>query len=192
MDILSHALWADIGRRAVFENPTARRRHLLGWVFAGALLPDFVHAIPVVIWAVLGATDNVLNAVIAYALASPGTEPVMPAWVVVTSETLHCSFHSAVLAALVSLLIWRGDIKWRYLLLGWWSHILIDTFTHSTNFYPMRTFYPVSEWSFDGVAWNSSTFIVANYVLLGLVYAGIFLAGRHPWISMWTREKDSA
>jgi hypothetical protein len=190
MDMLSHALWADLGRRVVPENSTAQQS-LLGWVLAGALIPDLAHAIPVVIWAVLGVTDGAWDVVAAYALASPGTEPAMPEWVVVTSQVLHCSFHSAVLAGLVSLLLWRGgNMKWRYLLLGWWSHILIDTFTHSANFYPMRTFYPISEWSFDGMAWNSPVFVVTNYVLLGLAYVGVFLARRYPWLFMGKQEQD--
>ena len=99
MDMLSHALWADIGRRVISDNSFEKRR-LIGWLIAGALLPDIFHAIPVSIWALFG-TGSPWDAVLAYALATPGTEPLMPAWVVETSRVVHCSLHSAVLAGLI-------------------------------------------------------------------------------------------
>jgi hypothetical protein len=179
MDMLSHALWADIGRRVISDNSLEKRR-LIGWLIAGALLPDIFHAIPVSIWALFG-TGSPWDAVLAYALATPGTEPLMPAWVVETSRVVHCSLHSAVLAGLISLLICSGgNIELRY------------TFTHSAAYYPVRTFYPLSEWSFDGWAWNSPAFIATNYLLLGLVYLGIGLSRQRPWESPGRQEKDIA
>lgn len=187
MDMLSHALWADIGRRTV-SGKSSEKRRLIGWLVAGGLLPDIFHAIPVSIWALLG-TGSPWETVLAYALATPGTEPPMPAWVIETSQVVHCSLHSAILAGFVSFLIWPGgNIKLQYLLLGWWSHILIDTFTHSADYYPVRTFYPLSEWSFDGWAWNSPTFIATNYLLLGLVYLGIGLSRKRPLESPGRQE----
>ena len=174
------------------SGSSSEKRRLVGWLIAGALLPDVFHAIPVSIWALLG-TGNPWDAVLAYALATPGSEPPMPAWVVDISQVVHCSLHSAILAGLVSLLVWRGgNFQLRYLLLGWWSHILIDTFTHSADYYPVRTFYPLSEWSFDGWAWNSPAFIATNYLLLGLVYLGIGLSRQRPWESPGRQEKDIA
>lgn len=103
------------------------------------------------IWALLG-TGSPWDAVLAYALATPGTEPLMPAWVVEISRVVHCSLHSAVLAGLISLLSGPAEISnCDICCSGWWSHILIDTFTHSAAYYPLRTFYPLSEWSFDGL-----------------------------------------
>lgn len=191
MGMLSHVLWADIGRRTISGSSSDKRR-LIGWLVAGALLPDIFHAIPVSIWALLG-TGNPWDAVLAYALATPGSEPPMPTWVVESSQVVHCSLHSAILAGFVSLLVRRGtNIQLRYLLLGWWSHILIDTFTHSADYYPVRTFYPLSEWSFDGWAWNSPAFIATNYLLLGLVYFRICFSRRPPWKSPGRQEKDIA
>ncbi len=170
---------------------SSEKQRLLGWVVAGALLPDLMHAIPVSIWAIFDL-GSIWDAILAYALATPGAEPVMPAWVVGTAQVVHCSFHSAVMAGLVSLLIWpRGHVRWRYLLLGWWSHILIDTFTHSANYYPVRTFYPLSEWSFDGWAWNSPVFIATNYLLLGLVYLGIGICRKRLWLSSGQQKTNT-
>ncbi len=51
-------------------------------------------------------------------------------------------------------------------LLGWWSHVLIDVFTHSADFYPSPVFYPVTYWGFDGVAWNTPWFMIINYLVM--------------------------
>lgn len=51
-------------------------------------------------------------------------------------------------------------------LLGWWSHIVIDVFTHSADFYPSPVFYPLTYWGFDGLAWNTPWFMVVNYLAL--------------------------
>lgn len=53
--------------------------------------------------------------------------------------------------------------------MGWWSHILIDVFTHSADFYPSPVFYPVTYWRFDGLAWNTPWFMVANCMALAIV-----------------------
>ena len=87
MDMLSHALWADIGRRTMSGSSSEKRR-LVGWLIAGALLPDVFHAIPVSIWALLG-TGNPWDAVLAYALATPGSEPLMPTSLAAIGETLR-------------------------------------------------------------------------------------------------------
>lgn len=56
-------------------------------------------------------------------------------------------------------------------MLGWWSHILIDVFTHSADFYPSPVFYPLTYWGFDGLAWNTPWFMGINYFLLVLLAA---------------------
>ena len=63
-------------------------------------------------------------------------------------------------------------------LLGWWSHILIDVFTHSREFYAVPVLYPFSDWSFDGIAWTDPRFMVVNYVALAATYVWLFLT-RH-------------
>lgn len=52
-------------------------------------------------------------------------------------------------------------------LLGWWSHIIIDVFTHSADYYPSPVLYPFTQAGFDGIAWNTPWFMVLNYVALG-------------------------
>ena len=60
----------------------------------------------------------------------------------------------------------------------WWLHIVIDVFTHSVDFYPSPVLYPFTQRGFDGLAWNTPWFMLANYVAL----AGVGL-----WL-LWRRK----
>ena len=60
-------------------------------------------------------------------------------------------------------------------LLGWWSHIVIDVFTHSAEFYPSPVLYPFTQRGFDGIAWNTPAFMAANYLALALAAAWLWL-----------------
>lgn len=97
----------------------------------------------------------------------------MPHAVHLLAHHLHCVLHSAVVAATVSALawVWYGAFWWP--LLGWWSHIVIDVFTHSAEFFPSPVFYPLTYWGFDGVAWNQPMFQTINYLALVLVWVGL-------------------
>lgn len=86
---------------------------------------------------------------------------------------LHCIMHSAIVAgAVTSSVWWRRRALWLPLL-GWWSHIVIDVFTHSADFYAVPVLYPITERGFDGVAWNRPWFMALNYV--ALVAVGLWL-----------------
>ena len=52
---------------------------------------------------------------------------------------------------------------------GWWSHIVIDVFTHSADYYPSPVLYPITQQGFDGLAWNTPWFMVANYLTILVV-----------------------
>jgi hypothetical protein len=54
----------------------------------------------------------------------------------------------------------------RFPLPGWWSHIVIDVFTHPATFYPAPVLYPFTYRGFDGMAWNEPRFMVLNYLAL--------------------------
>jgi len=43
---------------------------------------------------------------------------------------------------------------------------LIDVFTHSTDYYPSKVLYPITQRGFDGLAWNTPWFLVLNYAVL--------------------------
>ena len=177
MDILAHGLWAGIGSAA-----TARRwrwpRRGIAASMALAVLPDTVHMLPIVAWAPFGPDG--IAAVWAYATALPGQEPAMPALVHLLAHHLHCVFHSAIVAGLCSLLVWRlWPAAWLPLL-GWWSHVVIDVFSHSSDFYPSPVLYPITQRGFDGLAWNTPGFQLLNYLALAAAALWLWRSRRGP------------
>lgn len=170
MDILAHTLWAGAGftllRRRV---PVAPRDVAL--TVALAALPDLLHLLPIAgWWLVGGGSFEVLRA---YAIPVVGQEPAMPTIVTLFSRHLHCFAHSAVVAGAVTLLLWKLRRALWIPLLGWWSHIVIDVFTHSADYFPSPVLYPFTQRGFDGIAWNTPRFMVLNY--LALAGAGLWL-----------------
>ncbi len=171
MDILAHTLWAGaaiaLARRG---RPIANRTVAATLVLAA--LPDMVQLLPIIGWWFFG--DGSWAVLRAFAAALPGQEPALPPLVNLLSHHLHCIMHSAIVAAAVTLSLW---LVWRspwIALLGWWSHIVIDVFTHSATFYPSPVLYPITQRGFDGIAWNTPWFMVLNYVALGA--SGLWLA----------------
>jgi membrane-bound metal-dependent hydrolase YbcI (DUF457 family) len=106
-------------------------------------------------------------------------EPTLPAMVLLVSHTLHCTIHSALIAGLVTLMAWRFKPVLLIPLLGWWSHIVIDVFTHSANYYPSPVLYPLTERGFDGIAWITPWFMVVNYPALGFVGLLLLRSRKH-------------
>jgi membrane-bound metal-dependent hydrolase YbcI (DUF457 family) len=176
MDIVAHGLWAaaavELARRRVPVSSTVARAAV-----ALAVVPDLLHALPLLPWAVAKGHDG-FAALSAYAVALPGQEPPVPDWVTFASHHLHCIAHSAVIAGIVTLLCAMAARSVLPALLGWWSHIVIDVFTHSADFYPVPVLYPFSELSFDGIAWNLPWSLVANYALLGALWGWLVRSRR--------------
>ena len=108
-----------------------------------------------------------------HALATPGNEPLLTASLVLLSHHLHCTFHSAVIALAVTAAIWLVRRSLWLPLIGWWSHIGFDVFTHSADFYAVPVLYPITYAGFDGIAWNEPWFMAANYA--ALLVAGAWL-----------------
>ena len=173
MDILAHALWAGIGVAAASRRIAISRRTAVATV-AAAVAPDLLQLLPLAAW--VAFSDGALSTIAAYSLASPGTEPATPDWVQFSTHHLHCIMHSGIVAAiftLVAMTIGRG--AW-VPLLGWWSHIVIDVFTHSAEYYPSPVLYPLSMKGFDGVAWNEPWFMAVNYAALALACGWLFIS----------------
>lgn len=176
MDILAHGLWAGLGFVWASRDRKPNRRTLALTVTL-ATAPDLVQLLPLVssaVWSNDGWT--VLKR---YATALPGYEPPMSPLLNTMTHHLHCVMHSALVAAVVTALIWLWLRRLWIPLLGWWSHIVIDVFTHSADFYPSPVFYPLTYWGFDGLAWNTPWFMVVNYVSIAAV-AVIIVVGRRP------------
>jgi len=132
-----------------------------------AAVPDVLHLLPILGWTVFG--DGSMALLRAYAIAVPGQEPTLPPLVTLVSYHLHCIMHSAIVTGAVTLLLWVALRSLWIPLLGWWSHIVIDVFTHSADYYPSPVLYPISQRGFNGLAWNTPWFLLLNYVVLGTV-----------------------
>ena len=168
MDIVAHGAWAAVGLAWVHQRWPVPRRIAITTV-AMAVLPDLLHLAPAAAWALLD--DGSWTALRDYAVALPGQEPVTTPLVASLTNHLHCVMHSAVVAAVASALawrVWRGLRLWYVPLLGWWSHIVIDVFSHSADFYPSPVLYPFTQRGFDGLAWNTPWFMALNYASLTL------------------------
>ena len=163
MDIFAHALWVGVGVSLARRRWNISTRALVATVLL-ATLPDIFHLLPIAGWWVLA--DGSFEAVRAYAIAVPGQLPVLPEMVQLWSHHLHCITHSAIVAGAVTLLVWTVRCAFWIPFLGWWSHIIIDVFTHSADYFPSPVLYPITERGFDGLAWNTPWFMVLNYGVL--------------------------
>lgn len=160
MDILAHGIWAGLGLRWLARKKAAPRALVVASLVM-AVLPDLVHLLPIIAWALFDGGS--LEGVLRYAVAVPGLEPGLPAWAAAWSHHLHCTLHSAIVAGGITLLLWPWRAQAVLPLAGWWTHIVIDVFTHSAEFYPVPVLYPLTMRGFDGLAWNTPWFMVLNY-----------------------------
>jgi hypothetical protein len=175
MDILAHGLWAGIGiawarRRWAIAPRTAAATVAL------AIVPDLMQLLPLLGAAVFGGQG--MRVLSAYATALPGLEPALPPLVAMWSHHLHCIMHSAIVAAAVTAFVWAWRKALWLPLLGWWSHIVIDVFSHSADFYPSPVLYPITQRGFDGVAWNTPAFLITNYAAMTIAVTALVFAAR--------------
>jgi len=171
MEILAHALWAGTGTILARRHWSISPR-TAALTVAMAVMPDIPHLIPVVGWSVFG--DGSAASVLDYAIAVAGQLPAAPKDVDSWSHNLHCVVHSAVVAgAITSMsLFWKRGF-W-IPLAGWWSHIVIDVFTHSIDYFPSPVLYPFTREGFDGIAWNTPWFLLVNYGVLAATYLVLY------------------
>jgi LexA-binding, inner membrane-associated putative hydrolase len=175
MDIAAHALWAGIGVVALRRRrPITPATAVLA--VALAVLPDVLQLLPVLGWWLLA--DGSWAALRAFVVAVPGQEPGLPQAVQWWSHQWHCVMHSAPVAVLVTALVWVASRSFWLPLLGWWSHIVIDVFTHSADYYAVPVLYPFTERGFDGIAWTTPWFMALNYAALAAAAAWLWWSRR--------------
>ena len=171
MDIVAHGLWAGAIGGALGRKVRMTRATLWGMIGLG-VAPDIVPMLPVIAYAF--ANPRSLQFVLAYVTATPGLEPALPPWVSELTHHLHCTMHSVVVLCGLTLVLWFLKRRFPIVLLGWWSHLLIDIPTHSADYYAVPLFYPISERAFDGVAWHEPWLMAANYLALIVVYVWLY------------------
>lgn len=130
--------------------------------------PDLIQLLPVLVWSASQA--NPLASTWDYISAVPGAEPAVPASVQWLSHHLHCITHSAVIAAVVAIIVWRVRGALWARLIGWWLHIVLDVPTHSNDYYPVPFLYPLTYWAIDGIAWTNPWLLGANYAALAIAW----------------------
>ena len=135
-------------------------------------MPDLVALVPVIAWTL--TSSSTFDAVVAYVTATPGREPAMAAWARLAEHHIHCSAHSVVVLILATAACWRWLPRVAPALLGWWMHLLLDVPTHSREYYAVTVFYPLTEWSFDGIAWTTPWVLAVNYAALAAAYLALF------------------
>ncbi len=175
MDILAHTLWAGLGVTVLRRHRPIPPRTVVA-TLALAAAPDVLHLMPILAWWAFGGGG--WDVVLSYAVAVPGQEPGLPAMVNLLSHHLHCIMHSAIVAGGVTLLMWAVRRSLWTPLLGWWSHIVIDVFTHSADYYAVPVLYPFTQRGFDGVAWNTPWVLALNYAAIGATTWWVWHSGR--------------
>ena len=164
MDVVAHGLWAGIGVALARHRWPISRRTAAATV-ALAIVPDLAQLAPLLAVALASGQFDVLRA---YAHA-------LPALVAMLAHHLHCILHSAVIAGAVTVLVRCRLGRIWIPLWGWWSHIVIDVFTHSADYYPVPVLYPFTQRGFDGLAWNTPWFLALNYaaIVLALLFVSL-------------------
>jgi LexA-binding, inner membrane-associated putative hydrolase len=177
MDIVAHTLWAAAGAAALHRRRPLSRRTVIATLVLAAL-PDVLHLLPIAGWWLFA--EGSFAALSGYAVAVPGQEPGLPPLVQLWSYHLHCVMHSAPIAALVTGAVWAVRRAFWIPLLGWWSHIVIDVFTHSADYYAVPVLYPFTQRGFDGIAWITPWFMALNYAALAAVGAWLLMGRKSP------------
>jgi hypothetical protein len=149
MDIAAYTLWAGVGV-ALLRRRWPIKPRTAAATLGLAALPDVLHLLPIMAWWAFG--NGGLDVVLSYAVAVPGKEPGLPVMTNLMSHHLHCIMHSAIVAGAVTMMVWAVRRSLWIPLLGWWSHIVIDVFTHSANYYAVPVLFPITERGFDGIA----------------------------------------
>lgn len=151
MDTLSHGLWGSI----VFGR---RNKRDFWWSFFFGVSPD-IFSFGVFTFANLFLFEE-------RTFGRPELADI-PTYV----HTLYNITHSFVVWAIVFALVWAIMRKPFLPMFAWPLHIILDIFTHSTDFFPTPFLWPVTEYRFDGVSWGAPAIFFTNLFLLALSYA---------------------
>ncbi|MBS3110924.1 hypothetical protein J4435_02400 [Candidatus Woesearchaeota archaeon] len=149
MDVLAHYLWAYA--IAAFAKIKQRKTMALFGV-----LPDFF------------SFGILMVAAVATGSFHPGKPELssIPPYV----SHLYDWTHSLAVFFAVFALVFLATKRWYLPSLGWAVHVLIDIPTHTSAFFPTPFLWPLSDYSFSGIAWSEPWFMLLNYSSLAFVY----------------------
>ena len=150
MDIVSHALWANL----IFKELPVGQRGLLSFF---SVLPD--------LFSFLGITVKTFFKKTFDYEAPPLSS--FPPYVF----KLYNMTHSLVVWAGVFFALYFFNLKIAALIFfGWGLNILLDVFTHTANFFPTPILWPFSKFHFSGINWSNRYFMLFNYSVLFFCY----------------------
>ncbi|MBI2450808.1 MAG: metal-dependent hydrolase [Parcubacteria group bacterium] len=176
MDVFSHGLWSGAVYKALNIK---KKKNFNVWLAAfWGVFPDlFAFTIPFVwlFW-------NLFTGGMRFAdfprpeESEPPTETRFPIFNL--AAHLYNFSHSLLVFSLIFGVFWWIYKQPQWELGAWLLHILIDIPTHSYKFFPTPFLWPVSSWKFNGIIWGTRWFIIANYLLLVIVYIILYIYKR--------------
>jgi len=79
--------------------------------------------------------------------------------------------HSLVIWLAIFLILKILGLNWWLIIYyAWGLHILLDIFTHTTEFFPTPILWPFSKFHFSGINWSNKWFMLFNYAVLLFLY----------------------
>lgn len=150
MDIVSHALWANL----IFKELPVGQRGLLSFF---SVLPDLISFLGITVKTFFKKTFD---------YEAPPLSSFPP-----YVFKLYNMTHSLVVWAGVFFALYFFNLKIAALIFfGWGLHILLDVFTHTANFFPTPILWPFSKFHFSGINWSNRYFMLFNYSVLFFCY----------------------
>ena len=155
MDIFSHGLWT---LTMFYRKPYRWYAALIG------IAPDLISFGPHFVYSML------FNS---FRFGSPDIS-TLPAYIF----TLYNLSHSFIvfLAAAAVAYILTNKLPW--IMAGWGIHVLVDIPTHTERFFPTPFLFPLSSLKFSGISWGTPWFLLADYIVLLLVFIYLIFGSR--------------
>ena len=150
MDIISHALWTNL----VFKELPLEQRNL---AILFGLLPDLI-----------SFSFMTLKNFFRRTLHFDAPAPVgVPEYVF----KLYDVTHSLIIWLAIFLILKLFGLSLALVIFyAWGLHILLDIFTHSSEFFPTPILWPFSSFHFSGINWTNKWFMLFNYAVLLFMY----------------------
>jgi membrane-bound metal-dependent hydrolase YbcI (DUF457 family) len=108
--------------------------------------------------------------------AGPPSIIGMPSWLFISYDIWHSFVVCIPIIALVA--YWRRDIA--FAMLAWPFHIVLDFPFHSLSYFPTPIFWPISDFTIDGIPWSNPEVWLPNVAGLIILLAYRYQHKRRP------------
>lgn len=148
MDIISHALWANL----VFKEMPQKN-----WAIVFSVAPDIISFVRIM-------GKNFFQKTMHF------SDPPKSAFPAIVIKLYNYTHSLAIWLGIFMLLKLIGLDYWALAFCGWGLHILLDIFTHTSEFFPTPILWPFSHFHFSGISWSNKWFMLFNYSVLTFLY----------------------